>query len=154
MTRAQPYASVSAMREGARAPSHAAAASHTSETLRNATGPTIVVRARRVRQVRSARRSIQRRPRPSPSRPSLLTQGYRQGGAREEPMMDFDGCNIPMVDATFLLACNNGDEDRMQLLVEAGCDTKAKSNNGTNALMFAACSGAAAAVRAALDAGW
>ena len=69
-------------------------------------------------------------------------------------MMGFDGRNAPMADAMFLLACSDGDADRMQLLVEAGCDTKAKSNDGTNALMYAALSGAAAAVRTALDAGW
>jgi ankyrin repeat protein len=54
----------------------------------------------------------------------------------------------------FLVACGKGDVDTMQLLAEVGCDTAAMSNNGKTALMHTAWSGVAAAVRAALAAGW
>ena len=57
----------------------------------------------------------------------------------------------------FLSACYKGRVECMQVLVEGGCNTAAKNNaglNNTNALMLAACSGVAAAVRAALVTGW
>eukprot|EP01046_Picozoa_sp_COSAG06_P103579 COSAG06_NODE_49756_length_323_cov_0.714286_2_plen_45_part_01 len=42
----------------------------------------------------------------------------------------------------------------MELLAEADCDTAAVDSKGMTALMHTARSGVAAAVRAALDAGW
>jgi ankyrin repeat protein len=54
----------------------------------------------------------------------------------------------------FLLACSKGRMKCMAMLVDAGCDTAAKSINGVNALMYAAGSGFPEAVRAALAAGW
>jgi ankyrin repeat protein len=54
----------------------------------------------------------------------------------------------------FLVACGKGDVDTMQLLAEVGCDTAAMHNEGSTALMYTAQSGVAAAVRAALAAGW
>ena len=73
--------------------------------------------------------------------------------ARGGHMMDFEECNAAG-DTVFLFACANGDVDRMQMLAEAGCNTAAKNNNGSNALMQAVHSGVATAVRTALDAGW
>ena len=57
-------------------------------------------------------------------------------------------------DTAFLVACMKGSIECMQLLVDAGCNTATKSNDGGTALMHTAFSGVAAAVRAALAAGW
>ena len=54
----------------------------------------------------------------------------------------------------FLCACYTGNVECMQLLAEAGCNTAVITNAGVNALMYAAESGVAAAVRTALAAGW
>ena len=54
----------------------------------------------------------------------------------------------------FLLACYNGKVECVQVLAEAGCSTAVINNHGMNALMCAACSGVAAAVRTALATGW
>ena len=54
----------------------------------------------------------------------------------------------------FLLACHKGCVECMQVVAEAGCDTAATNNHGDNALMCAAQSGVAAAVRVALAVGW
>jgi ankyrin repeat protein len=54
----------------------------------------------------------------------------------------------------FLLACDKGHVECMQVLAQAGCNTAVINNYGMNALMCAACSGVAAAVRTALAAGW
>ena len=67
-------------------------------------------------------------------------------------------CELEATDSigftAFLVACNQGHVDCMQLLAEAGCNTAAKANNGATALMQTAFSGIAAAVRTALAAGW
>ena len=67
--------------------------------------------------------------------------------------MNVEGRNA-MGDTAFLLACYKGHVDCMQLLAEAGCNTAAKANDGSTALMHTAGSGIAAAARAALAAGW
>eukprot|EP01043_Picozoa_sp_COSAG02_P073918 COSAG02_NODE_14573_length_1258_cov_2.554789_1_plen_276_part_01 len=67
--------------------------------------------------------------------------------------MDFEGRNLHG-DTPFLLACNQGHVDCMQLLARAGCNTGAKSSDGANALHQAAKSGEVAAVHTVLDAGW
>jgi ankyrin len=54
----------------------------------------------------------------------------------------------------FLAACNTGDTESVKLLAQAGCNTAAMDSTGANALIHTASSGEAAAVRAALDAGW
>jgi ankyrin repeat protein len=54
----------------------------------------------------------------------------------------------------FLAAWNKGSMECMELLVQAGCDTSVTDSGGKNALLHTALSGEAAAVRAALDAGW
>ena len=59
-----------------------------------------------------------------------------------------------MGETSFLMACTVGCVECMELLAEAGCNTAVINNHGTNALMCAAESGVAAAVRAALAAGW
>ena len=67
--------------------------------------------------------------------------------------VDFEGRN-PTGETPFLMACTTGCVEFMELLAEAGCDTAVTNNYGTNALMSAAESREAAAVRAALAAGW
>ena len=67
--------------------------------------------------------------------------------------VDFEGRN-PTGETPFLMACTTGCVEFMELLAEAGCDTAVTNNHGTNALMSAAESGVAAAVRTALAAGW
>jgi hypothetical protein len=57
-------------------------------------------------------------------------------------------------DTAFLTACNVGSVDCMELLIEAGCDATVVNGEGGNALMHTVVSGVAAAVRAALGAGW
>ena len=78
------------------------------------------------------------------------------GGSKTDLLvskMDFEGRNSTG-ETPFLLACTRGHVECMQLLVEAGCDTAAITAYGSNALMLAARSGVAAAVRTALAAGW
>ena len=65
----------------------------------------------------------------------------------------FEGRNTTG-DTAFLMACCTGHVECVKLLAEAGCNTAAKNNDGQNALMCAAASGEAAAVRTALAAGW
>eukprot|EP01046_Picozoa_sp_COSAG06_P079084 COSAG06_NODE_26592_length_611_cov_1.257812_1_plen_199_part_10 len=57
-------------------------------------------------------------------------------------------------DTAFLYACHSGSVECIELLIQADCDIAATARTGTNALMKTAHSGVAAAVRAALDAGW
>ena len=54
----------------------------------------------------------------------------------------------------FLYACHSGSVECMELLMQADCDIAATGSAGVNALMNTAHSGVAAAVRAALAAGW
>ena len=75
---------------------------------------------------------------------TALAAGWCELEARD------DNCG----DTAFLFACFKGSVECMQVLAEAGCDTAAKDKHGVNALMSAAHSGVAAAVRAALAAGW
>ena len=53
----------------------------------------------------------------------------------------------------FLIACNTGSAECIAMLAEAGCDKDAVSDAGVTALMQAAFSKEAAAVRAVLDLG-
>eukprot|EP01044_Picomonas_judraskeda_P009201 COSAG03_NODE_1105_length_4804_cov_14.592561_3_plen_748_part_00 len=71
----------------------------------------------------------------------------------KDTKIDVEGRNSTG-ETPFLLVCWTGHVQCMQLLAEAGCDTATINNNGLNALMFAADSGVAAPVRAALAAGW
>ena len=73
--------------------------------------------------------------------------------AGETNAMNFEGRNATG-DTAFLLACNRGHVQCMQLLADAGCNTAAKDSFGHTALMHTAFSGVASAVRAALTAGW
>ena len=74
-------------------------------------------------------------------------------GSSAEYLGHIEGRNTMGLTA-FLIACYQNHVECMKLLADAGCNTAAIDNNGTNALMRAACSGAAAAVRTVLDAGW
>eukprot|EP01043_Picozoa_sp_COSAG02_P036717 COSAG02_NODE_2708_length_8189_cov_3.908282_6_plen_753_part_00 len=55
---------------------------------------------------------------------------------------------------TFLYTCIKGCTACMQLLADAGCNTAATNNYGSNALLLASQSGVPAAVSTALAAGW
>ena len=67
--------------------------------------------------------------------------------------MDLEGRNATG-DTAFLLACNLGHAECMQLLADAGCNTAAKSSDGGTALIHTAFSGVATAMRTVLAAGW
>ena len=67
---------------------------------------------------------------------------------------ELEATDYGLGDTANLDACHRGHMECMRLLVEAGCNTAATSNDGRNALINATFSGIPSAVRTALEAGW